>query len=107
MNFLARLLLIAVIFPGVVSAQSRIRDLVDIEGVRENPIQGIGLVIGLNGTGDGATLTRQAAANMFKRNGLNVPIGNIAPENMAMVMVSAMLPPFARPGSKIDMITRT
>ncbi len=83
-------------------AQPRIRDIVEIEGVRANVIQGIGLVVGLNGTGDGATLTRQAAANMLKRMGLNIPLNNVPPENMAVVLVSASLPPFARPGSKID-----
>lgn len=82
--------------------QAKIRDIVDVEGVRSNPIQGIGLVVGLNGTGDGSTLTRQAAASLLKRSGLNLNIGSIPPENMALVLVSASLPPFARPGSRID-----
>ena len=94
--------LIALALGGALPGQARIRDIADIEGVRANPIQGIGLVVGLNGTGDAATLTRQAAANMLKRMGLNIPLNNVPPENMAVALVSADLPPFARPGSKID-----
>jgi len=93
--------LVAVI-AGAASGQARIRDIADVEGVRSNPIQGIGLVVGLNGTGDGATLTRQAAGSLLKRSGLNLNIGSIPPENMALVLVSAALPPFSRPGSRIN-----
>lgn len=96
------IILLSVAVAGPVAGQARIRDIADIEGVRGNPIQGIGLVVGLNGTGDGATLTRQAAANMLKRMGLNTPLNGVPPENMAVVLVSAQLPPFARSGSKID-----
>ncbi len=97
---LMTLVALAVACPA--TGQPRIRDIVEIEGVRGNIIQGIGLVVGLNGTGDGATLTRQAAANMLKRMGLNIPLNNVPPENMAVVLVSSTLPAFSRPGSKLD-----
>lgn len=95
----AALLLLAA---GALAGQARLLDLVEVAGVRDNHLRGIGLVIGLNGTGDGSALARQLAANMAKRLGNNALPQGIAPDNMAVVLVTATLPPFARPGAKID-----
>ncbi len=85
----------------------RIKDLVNIEGVRENQLIGYGLVTGLNGTGDDdATIfTNQSVASMLQRLGITISpseIGDIDAENVAAVMVTAVLPPFARAGNKLD-----
>lgn len=80
---------------------SRLKDLVSVKGVRENPIIGYGLVIGLNGTGDGgAEITSTSLKKMFKKLGLNLK-REITSKNVASVIVTAKLPPFARVGQKI------
>jgi flagellar P-ring protein FlgI len=91
------------------SAQAtRIKDLADIEGVRDNQLMGYGLVIGLNGTGDDikkSVFTKQAIINMIKRMGMALPeqvFNQMKTKNAAAVMVTAQLPPFTRPGSAID-----
>jgi flagellar P-ring protein precursor FlgI len=87
---------------------TRIKDLADIEGVRENQLMGYGLVIGLNGTGDDikkSVFTKQAMVNMIKRMGMAMTdnvFNQMKTKNVAAVMVTAQLPPFARPGSAID-----
>jgi flagellar P-ring protein precursor FlgI len=87
---------------------TRIKDLADIEGVRDNQLMGYGLVIGLNGTGDDikkSVFTRQAMVNMIKRMGMAITdnvFSQMKTKNVAAVMVTAQLPPFARPGSAID-----
>lgn len=87
---------------------TRIKDLADIEGVRENQLMGYGLVIGLNGTGDDikkSVFTKQAVINMIKRMGMGIPTDvfkQMKTKNVAAVMVTAQLPPFARPGTAID-----
>jgi len=87
---------------------TRIKDLADIEGVRDNQLMGYGLVIGLNGTGDDikkSVFTKQAMINMIKRMGMAIPedvFKQMKTDNVAAVMVTAQLPPFARPGSAID-----
>ncbi|MGE4560581.1 MAG: flagellar basal body P-ring protein FlgI [Desulfobulbus sp.] len=87
---------------------TRIKDLADIEGVRENQLMGYGLVIGLNGTGDDikkSVFTKQAMANMIKRMGMALTddvFKQMKTKNVAAVMATAQLPPFARPGSTID-----
>ena len=82
----------------------RVKDLVEIQGVRENKLTGYGLVVGLNGTGDksGADFTVVAMANMLKNIGVQVNPASIKPKNVAAVMVTASLPPFARSGQKMD-----
>ncbi len=81
---------------------SRLKDLVTVKGVRENPIIGYGLVIGLNGTGDGgAEITNQSMIKMFKKLGLNLK-REVTSKNVASVIVTAKLPPFARVGQKLD-----
>ncbi len=83
-------------------SSSRIKDLVTIKGVRDNPLIGYGLVIGLNGTGDGGgEITNSSLKRMFQKLGLN-PQQEIASKNVAAVIVTAKLPPFARTGQKID-----
>jgi flagellar P-ring protein precursor FlgI len=83
-------------------ASSKIKDFVSIKGVRENPLIGYGLVIGLNGTGDGGgELSESSLKRMFLKLGLN-PTKEFAAKNVATVIVSASLPPFARVGQKLD-----
>lgn len=87
------------------AAASRIKDLVSIEGVRENQLVGYGLVVGLNGTGDSlrnSPFTEQSIIAMLERLGVNTRGTNMKAENVAAVMVTASLPPFARPGSRVD-----
>ncbi|HTX36539.1 MAG TPA: flagellar basal body P-ring protein FlgI [Bryobacteraceae bacterium] len=83
---------------------ARLKDLVDIEGVRDNQLVGYGLVVGLAGTGDGqqTTFPAQSVANMLERMGVSVPSTAFQIKNTAAVMVTATLPPFAQPGMHID-----
>lgn len=86
-------------------AASRIKDLVSVEGVRENQLVGYGLVVGLDGTGDSlrnAPFTEQSIIAMLERLGVNTRGRRMLPENVAAVIVTASLPPFARPGSRLD-----
>ncbi len=86
-------------------ALSRIKDLVDVEGVRENLLVGYGLVVGLNGTGDSlrnAPFTLQSIQSMLERLGVNTRGEQVNSRNVAAVMVTANLPPFATQGSRID-----
>ncbi|KPK49693.1 MAG: hypothetical protein AMK72_03930 [Planctomycetes bacterium SM23_25] len=97
---LAGLVLVAA---GAAATAERIKDIADIQGVRSNPLQGMGLVVGLSGTGDGAALTTRVLANLLRRfEGLNVAPADLVGDNVAVVMVRAELPPFARRGVKID-----
>ncbi|HYE72350.1 MAG TPA: flagellar basal body P-ring protein FlgI, partial [Blastocatellia bacterium] len=83
----------------------RIKDVADIEGVRSNQLIGYSLVIGLNRTGDRVQqnlYARQTLQNLLSRMGINTSVDSLKPENVATVLVTATLPPFARPGSKID-----
>lgn len=87
-------------------AQTRIRDLVTVSGVRSNPVYGYGLVIGLDGTGDQTTqtpFTSQSIVSMLQQSGITLPPGaNLQLKNVASVMVTANLPAFAQPGQAID-----
>ena len=86
----------------------RIRDLATVQGVRSNSLMGYGLVVGLDGTGDQtmqAPFTGQSLNNMLSQLGITVPAGtNMQLKNIAAVMVTAELPPFARSGDKIDIV---
>lgn len=103
------LLLLVLIFalPGLCNG-ARIKDIAGLNGVRSNQLIGYGLVTGLNGTGDDlkkSTFTLQAVYNMMVRNGITLnpaEIDDIQVKNVAAVMVTASLPPFAKPGSTID-----
>ncbi|MBL4805528.1 MAG: flagellar basal body P-ring protein FlgI, partial [Alphaproteobacteria bacterium] len=84
---------------------SRIKDIVDIEGVRDNQLIGYGLVVGLNGTGDSlgnSPFTDQSLNAMLERLGVSVRDQNLNTANVAAVMVTATLPPFSNQGSRID-----
>lgn len=87
------------------AANSRIKDIVDFENVRENQLIGYGLVVGLNGTGDmlrNAPFTEQSLKSMLDRLGINMRDLKMNTKNVAAVTVTATLPPFARKGSRID-----
>jgi len=86
-------------------AASRVKDLVDFEGIRENQLVGYGLVVGLNGTGDSlrnAPFTKQSLQAMLERLGVNTHDADLRTANVAAVMVTANLPPFATQGTRID-----
>ena len=87
-----------------VDAASRLKELVSIEGVRDNQLVGYGLVVGLNGTGDRrqTMFSAQSLTNMLQRMGVTVNPNLITVKNTAAVMVTGALPPFAQPGLKID-----
>lgn len=90
------------------AAPIRIKDLVEFDGVRGNDLIGYGLVVGLNGTGDGirnAPFTEEIMSNVLERLGVNVAGEQFRPKNVAAVIVTATLPPFARAGSQIDVTT--
>jgi flagellar P-ring protein precursor FlgI len=82
----------------------RLKDVVSLEGVRDNQLLGYGLVVGLNGTGDKqlTLFSGQSLANLLNRMGTTIDPTKMQVKNMAAVMVSANLPPFAQPGSRID-----
>ncbi len=97
-------LLCAIALP-VVAEPIRIKDLVEFDGVRGNDLVGYGLVVGLNGTGDGirnAPFTEEIMSNLLERLGVNVAGEEYRPKNVAAVFVTAALPPFARAGGRID-----
>lgn len=83
----------------------RLKDLVEFDGVRGNDLLGYGLVVGLNGTGDGlrnAPFTEDTMSNILERLGVNVTGEQFRPTNVAAVIVTASLPPFARAGGTVD-----
>lgn len=87
---------------SIQAKMTRLKEIVDVKGVRENPIIGYGLVVGLNGTGDGGgEITNTSLKRMFQKLGLN-PQEEISSKNVAAVIVTAKLPPFARLGQKLD-----
>jgi flagellar P-ring protein precursor FlgI len=98
--------LISLLFAGNLSAASRIKDIAAFEGVRSNQLFGYGLVVGLSGTGDGTQtyFSTQTVANMLERSGVTIEPGRMRTKNVAAVMVTATLPPFARQGSTIDVV---
>lgn len=80
----------------------RIKDIADIQGLRSNPLTGVGLVIGLAGTGDSTLLSRQMLTNLLRDSGLVLDPSGLTGGNIAVVWVTANLGPFAREGSRID-----
>ncbi|EAR53143.1 flagellar P-ring protein precursor [Oceanicola granulosus HTCC2516] len=102
-HLLALILLIAA--AGAEAMPVRLKDLVEFDGVRSNDLVGYGLVVGLNGTGDGlrnSPFTEEIMTNILERLGVNVTGEQFRPKNVAAVIVTASLPPFARAGSPID-----
>jgi len=99
--------LLACVFMPCVGQCERIKDIVDIQGLRGNPLTGVGLVIGLAGTGDSGTLSRQMLTNMLRESGLVLTPNDLTGGNIAVVWVTAELGPFAREGSRIDVDVST
>jgi flagellar P-ring protein FlgI len=108
------LLLLGSLFASAAQAQKlnerltvRVKDIAEIEGVRGNQLIGYGLVIGLNRTGDKVQqnlYARQTLQNLLQRMGISTAVDALRPENIATVLVTATLPPFARQGSKLDVL---
>lgn len=97
--------LLAMCVPVNAGATSRIKDLANVEGVRQNQLIGYGLVVGLNGSGDtlnNIPFTRQSLTAMLERLGVNVRGQTLRTGNVAAVMVTANLPAFATQGTRID-----
>src|SRR6202161_1249691 len=91
--------------PTPALAFSRVKDLVEVQGIRDNMLVGYGLVVGLNGSGDSlknAPFTQQALQTMLERMGVNTRGTTMQTKNVAAVMVTANLPPFAAQGTRID-----
>ncbi|MFN3834570.1 MAG: flagellar basal body P-ring protein FlgI [Glycocaulis sp.] len=96
---------LAALLSAAALANPRIKDIADIEGVRENQLVGYGLVVGLDGTGDtlrNAAFTRQSLNSLMERFNVNIRDADLRTGNVAAVMVTAHLPPFATQGSRID-----
>lgn len=108
---LIRLLAVSVVIAGTAAAGPiRIKDLVEFDGVRGNDLVGYGLVVGLNGTGDGlrnTPFTEEIMTNILERLGVNVSGEQFRPKNVAAVLVTASLPPFARAGGRVDVTVST
>jgi len=105
LRLLALMLPLAAALPA--AAQVRIKDIADVEGIRDNQLVGYGLVVGLNNTGDKldtAVFTRESLVGMLERLGVNTrdQVTKLETKNVAAVMVTAELPAFARSGSRID-----
>jgi len=99
-----RLIFVILIVLSVVGSGrcERIKDIVDIQGVRGNPLTGIGLIVGLADTGDKTLASQQILTNIFRNSGLVLSPEDFTGGNVAVVMVTAELGPFARNGSRID-----
>lgn len=113
LSFAKKMFFLTMVFSlGVVNANngfavSRIKDIADIEGVRENQLIGYGLVVGLNGTGDNIksiAFTKESLISMLDRLGINSRDGQLKSKNIAAVMVTGSLPAFGRQGSRIDVM---
>ena len=99
------LMILLSVLPACASSREvRLKELVSLEGVRDNQLVGYGLVVGLNGTGDKrqTLFTAQSLTNILQQMGVTVPPSGILVRNTAAAMVTATLPPFAQPGSHID-----
>lgn len=99
---LVKILLLTLLIASTHASPVRLKEIIDIKGVRSNPVIGYGLVIGLNGSGDGGgEITNTSLKRMFQKLGLNTK-EEISSKNVAAVILTAKLPPFARLGQKID-----
>lgn len=104
-RFIALLLAATLLATAGSATPIRIKDLVEFDGVRGNDLVGYGLIVGLNGTGDGlrnAPFTEEIMINVLERLGVNVTGEQFRPQNVAAVIVTATLPPFSRQGGQID-----
>ncbi|MGC1497559.1 MAG: flagellar basal body P-ring protein FlgI [Sulfitobacter sp.] len=105
MRFVYLFFALSLFTTATIASPVRIKDLVDFDGVRGNDLVGYGLVVGLDGTGDGlrnAPFTEDIMTNILERLGVNVTGEQFRPKNVAAVLVTATLPPFARAGGQID-----
>ena len=103
--FLTSLLMLVTFVAPAEATPIRLKDLVEFDGVRSNDLVGYGLVVGLNGTGDGirnSPFTEEIMTNILERLGVNITGEQFRPNNVAAVLVTARLPPFSRTGSPID-----
>ncbi len=104
-NHVFRLMLCALVVCTFIADSGqceRIKDIVDIHGLRSNPLRGVGLVVGLSDTGDSSLLSRQVLTNVLRESGLVLTPSDLSGGNIAVVMVTAELGPFDREGSRID-----
>lgn len=103
-KLLVAILSVTICLPLTADNATRLKELVSLEGVRDNELLGYGLVVGLAGKGDSrqTIFSAQSLANLLERMGLTVSATAIQSKNMAAVMVTATLPPFAQPGARID-----
>lgn len=96
------LIILSCMITTIAFAENRLKDIVTIKGVRDNPLIGYGLVIGLNGTGDGGgEITNNSLKKMFQTLGMT-NVNEVSSANVAAVIVTTKLPPFARVGQKLD-----
>jgi len=110
LTFILLLMTTAIASTAVHAASARLKDILEFEGIRDNPLVGYGLIVGLQGTGDSlgnSPFTQQSLEAMLERLGVNTRDQNINTENVAAVMVTADLPPFARQGSQIDVVVNS
>ena len=100
------ILLLLVLLTTTSAHAIRIKDLASFEGVRDNQLMGYGLVVGLNGSGDSdqAKIQTQSVVNMLERMGITTSVNDIKVKNIAAVMVTATLPPFAKQGNRLDVL---
>ncbi|MBC7195749.1 MAG: flagellar basal body P-ring protein FlgI, partial [Deferribacterales bacterium] len=96
------LIIMMLLTASFLEASVKIRDIATIDGIRDNQLIGYGLVVGLNGTGDksGTEFTIQSLVNMLDRMGITVDKAKVSVKNVAAVMVTAKLSPFAGTGTK-------
>src|SRR5262245_40167132 len=99
-----RLIAFCLLASSVLAGAARLKELATIEGVRENQLIGYGIVVGLNGTGDRrqTVFSAQSLTNLLNQMGVSVAPTAIRVNNTAAVLVTANLPPFAQPGSRMD-----
>lgn len=104
-TIIALVVLFALAWAAPANAASRIKDIVDVEGVRDNMLVGYGLVVGLNGTGDSLAdghFTKQSLQAMLNRMGVKPTDNGLSSDNVAAVMVTSSLPAFAAKGARVD-----
>jgi len=96
--------IIVILLAHIASPAARLKELVSLEGVRDNQLLGYGLVVGLAGTGDGrqTVFPVQSLTNLLERMGVTVAASALTVKNTAAVLITATLPPYAQPGTKLD-----
>jgi flagellar P-ring protein FlgI len=100
-------MLLAAVMAAPLTHAERIKDIADLQGVRGNPVMGVGLVVGLAGTGDKSVPSKQMMTNILRRSGLVFSTNQLSSGSLAMVMVTAELGPFDRIDSTVDVTLST